>query len=290
MPSAVGAGVRPLQMAGAADPGTRELRRCHHHHQHPPGGGPSLPPNAAAPTPPARSRPHPAQPRGPRVCPRPPRPTLPRGWQSPPRSRSFHRPRGGDGQTTVEGGQECNFRLGQPRDCWPRPAGTVPRGETEARGDLSAVTRRLGTARWEGTHFSMEKAAEGWERPRQHLCLQLGSEAGCARLLARCRRYPTARPLLPPPLPIASAPQTQDPAAGGGVWGRGVLGARRSVAAAEVLQQQRCSAGTWCCRVALRCLLFGKILNPGWVCCLGNALLQGFGGTGARSLLLQLLG
>lgn len=156
----------------------------------PPPGGPSLPPNAAA-----RSRPQTAQPQGPRVRPRPLRPEHPGSWQRPPRSRSLHRPRGGDGQTTVEGGQECNFRLGQPRDCWPRPAGTVPRGETEARGGgllrghAAAPHRELGG----GTFFHGKKAAQGRERPRSGH----GNICDCSWGARQAVHGPMARPPCP---------------------------------------------------------------------------------------------
>lgn len=73
---AVGAGVRPLQMAGAADPGTREPRHCH-----PPRGGVPLPGATAGSRGQEGAIPTQNRPGG-RVCPCALWPKLPRDGQS----------------------------------------------------------------------------------------------------------------------------------------------------------------------------------------------------------------
>lgn len=132
---AVGAGVRPLQMADAADPGTRELRHCH-----PPrggGGGGRFTQSCVSlvtgkePSPPKTSP-------GTGFVPVTFSPSSPGTWRTGRAPGSWMRaasPRRRWPDNSGRGPKKCGFRLDQAWECWSRPAGTVsPRGKLRHRG------------------------------------------------------------------------------------------------------------------------------------------------------------
>lgn len=94
------------------------------------------------------------------LCPCAPWPQLPREWQNPQSSRAVDRSHisaAAVARQQWKMAKNVALDLTRLEPAGPGLQALSPRGETEARMDLSALTRQLSTGRWEGTPFSMGK-------------------------------------------------------------------------------------------------------------------------------------